>query len=212
MAQWSTSVSTSEERPRGGGLQCSFAIASSPSRPPATEDRPIWEGRRAVPGPRSPTPQDRTRRSEEEEDRDTIRDGDGRTSGRTWGFRKVFYSPARHASFLPSFRRSRSACPVRVRSLASERARHPPWAQDTTREDQVACCARAAVAVPGSQGRGRGGGGGVRVRAHVEGLGRRNRMRGAARPALRTLSLWRVGKKVRRRHAWHEGNERGRIP
>ena len=49
----------------------------------ATGDRPIWEGRRAVPGPRFPTPQDRTRRSEEEEDRDTIRDGDGRTSGRT---------------------------------------------------------------------------------------------------------------------------------
>ena len=45
----------------------------------ATGDRPIREGRRVVPGPR-------TRRSEEEEDRDTIRDAtvtDGRAGGRT---------------------------------------------------------------------------------------------------------------------------------
>ena len=44
-------------------------------------------------------------------------DTDVRTDGRTWGFRKVFYSPARPAPF-----RRRMPLPCRPRS----RVRHPP--------------------------------------------------------------------------------------
>ena len=185
MAQWSTSVSTSEERPRGGGEDCSARSQSHRLRLGHRRPRTDPSGRAGAPcqGPGPPLPRTgpggaRRRRTGTPSATAT----DGRAGGRgDLGRYFIHLLPVHPASFRCCSRSSRMP---RSRS----RARHP---STLGMRRQVACCARActAAAEPGPQGR-----------AQVEGLERkrgwRDRMRGRERRrgvGMGTLSLWRTG-------------------